>query len=135
MQLTTRAWAAAGVALVGAGLIAATPVVRAVPDIPTENAAVQLTAGAFDDVSLAELFTNASTSFTHNILDPFLGAPFPVGQQVTENFLGYLSSVFTDPSGIGNIPSEIQTNIANALKAPVRAVLSHGLRTVPSSLS
>jgi hypothetical protein len=37
MQLTTRAWAAAGVALVGAGLIAATPVVRAVPDIPTRT--------------------------------------------------------------------------------------------------
>jgi hypothetical protein len=118
MQLSTRPWATAGVALVGASLIAATPVVRAVPDIQTETAAVQLTAGAFDDVSLAQLFTNASTSFTHNILDPFLGAPFPVGQQVGENLLTYLSNAFVFPSQIGDIPTEIANNLNNALKAP-----------------
>jgi hypothetical protein len=118
MALTTRPWIMGAVALVGAGLIAATPVARAVPDIQTETAAVQLTAGGFDDVSLGQLFTNASTSFTHNIFDPFIGAPFPVGQQVTENFLGYLGSIFTDPSQIGNIPTEIQNNLTNALNAP-----------------
>ena len=117
MQPATRAWATAGVVLVGAGLLAATPMVRAVPDIQTESAAVQLTAG-FDDVSLAQLFTNASTSFTHNILDPFLGAPFPVGQQVGENLLTYLSNAFVFPSQIGDIPTEIANNINNALKAP-----------------
>ena len=116
MQLSTRPWVIAGVALVGAGLIAATPVAAAVPDV--QAADVQLTAGGFDDVSLGQLFTNASTSFTHNIFDPFIGAPFPVGQQVTENFLGYLSSIFTDPSQISNIPTEIQNNLNNALNAP-----------------
>jgi hypothetical protein len=45
MRLSTRPWATAGVALAGASLIAATPVARAVPDIQTETAAVQLTAG------------------------------------------------------------------------------------------
>ncbi|MGB6205825.1 hypothetical protein [Mycobacterium sp.] len=118
MRLTSRPWITAGVAFVGTSLIAATPVVRAVPDIQTETAAVQLTAGGFDDVSLAQLFTNASTSFTNNILNPFLGAPFPAPQQVGENFLGYLGTVFTDPSQIGDIPNEIQTNLTNALKAP-----------------
>jgi hypothetical protein len=101
---------------VAASVVTATPVAAAVPDVQT--AAVQLTAGGFDEVSLGQLFTNASTSFTHNIFDPFIGAPFPVGQQVTENFLGYLGSIFTDPSQIGNIPTEIQHNINSALNAP-----------------
>jgi hypothetical protein len=118
MPLTTCPGVTAGVALLGAGLIAATPVARAVPDIQTETAAVQLTAGGFDDVSLAQLFTNASTSFTNNILDPFLGAPFPAPQQVGENLLTYLSNAFVFPSQIGDIPTEIENNINNALKAP-----------------
>jgi hypothetical protein len=118
MKLTRRPGVTAAVALVGAGLITATPVARAVPDIQTETVAVQLTAGGFDDVSLGQLLSNVSTSFTNNILHPFEGAPFPVGQQVAENFLGYLSSVFTDPSQIGNIPTEIQNNLNNALNAP-----------------
>jgi hypothetical protein len=116
MQLTIRPWITAGVVLATAGLITATPVARALPDIQT--AAVQLTAGGFDDVSLPQLFTNASTSFTDNILHPFEGAPFPTLQQVGDNFLGYLGSIFTDPSQIGNIPTEIQNNLNNALNAP-----------------
>ena len=109
MKLTRSLEVTAAVALVGAGLITSTPVARAVPDIQTETVAVQLTAGGFDDVSLGQLLSNVSTSFTNNILHPFEGAPFPVGQQVTENFLGYLSSIFTDPSQIGNIRPKSRT--------------------------
>jgi hypothetical protein len=119
MKVTTRTWATAAVVVTGAGLIAATPVARAVPDIrpDVQTAEVQLTAG-FDDVSLTQLLTNVSTSFTNNILDPFLGAPFPVGQQVGENLLTYLSNAFAFPSQIGDIPTEIENNINNALNAP-----------------
>jgi hypothetical protein len=119
MKLGTRARSVAAVALVAAGLVIATPVAPMAKALPgATTAEVQLTAGGFDDVSLAQLLTNVSTSFNHNIFEPFIGAPFPAGQQAAENFLGYLGTVFTDPSEIGNIPTEIQTNLNNALNAP-----------------
>jgi hypothetical protein len=89
MRLSTRRWVIAAVAIVGASLITATPVVAAPPDVlpDVQAAEVQLTAGGFDDVSLADLFTNASNSFTHNILDPLMGAPSPTAQQLIVNLL------------------------------------------------
>ena len=90
-------------AVLGASLIAATPVASAVPDIQTETAAVQLTAGGFDDVSLGQLFTNVSSSFTNNIFDPSVGAPFPTAQQVLVNLL---TGVQTDFNAALNAPFE-----------------------------
>ncbi len=89
MRLFTRLRVMSGVVLIGASLITATPVAAAPPDsLPAvQTADVQLTAGGFDDVSLGQLFTNVSTSFTHNIFDPFIGAPFPTAQQLIVNLL------------------------------------------------
>lgn len=114
MQTITRPLLAVAVVLAGGSLVTATPVATPVSDIHT--APVRLAAS--DDVSFEELFTNASTSFTNNILNPFLGAPFPAIGQVGENWLGYLDTIFTDPSHIGDIPTEIQNNLTNALNAP-----------------
>jgi hypothetical protein len=116
MQLATHPWITAAVALAGTSVIAVTPVAVPLPDVQIR--AVQLTSG-FDDITWDQVFSNASTSFTDNILNPFTGAPFPALQQVLENLAGYVETVLTDPSKITDIPTEIQNNLTAALNATI----------------
>lgn len=126
MQVINRAWIAAGGAvLAGAGLIVGTPTEAALPDV--HEAAVQLTS-VFDDISATDVLSNASTSFTDDILNPFLGAPFPALEQVIYNSAGYLGDIYKDIAAgnssalntlLSTIGTDIQNNLTNAVKAPL----------------
>lgn len=117
MQLASRPLVTAGVILVGASLISATPAAAALPEV--QAPAVELTAGGFDDYF---------ADFTNNVLNPFLGEPFPATQQVIVNQAGYLADIWNDlknldfsalQTTLSTIESDIATNATNALKAPI----------------
>jgi hypothetical protein len=122
MQLASRPWITAGVALVGASAIAAAPVAAPLPVVHVP--AIQL--ASFDDIPWQDVFSNADTSFTNNILDPFTGAPFPALQQVIFNQAEYLADIWKDIStgnfsNLGTTFSTIGTDITNHLTAALSA--------------
>lgn len=97
MRLALRPYVTAGVAIVGAGLVAVTPVatpLSALTDIQSRG--VQLTAGGFDDV-----FSEASANFTQ-LYNNFALAPFVGLQQSIVNMQGFLQQLQdgTDPSTV-----------------------------------
>ena len=123
MQLASRPWITAGVALVSASAIAAAPVTAPLPAVHVP--AIQLMSG-FDDIAWQDVFSNADTSFTNNILDPFTGAPFAALQQVIFNQAGYLADIFKDIStgdfsNLGTTLSTIGTDITDRLTAALSA--------------
>lgn len=116
MQSTaTRSWATAGVALVGAAAIAATPVTAPAPDV--QSRAVQLTTAGIDLFSGWEnAFTTAMTNTTA-LWDGFTAAPLPVLQQVITNDIGYLKDLLTFSPASGNILGDILTHVTKAFEA------------------
>lgn len=97
MRQALRPYATAGVAIVGAGLVAVTPVatpLSALSDIQSRG--VQLTAGGFADV-----FSEASANFTQ-LYNNFALAPFVGMQQFVINIQGFLQELKdgTDPSTV-----------------------------------
>ncbi|WP_230987467.1 outer membrane porin GjpA [Mycolicibacter heraklionensis] len=111
---TLRPYATVGVALVGAGLIAATPVVVPVPDINTIRA-VTLTAGESDLLApwIDQYNTaseNASILFNNFILAPGVGL-----QQSVANQIGFIQQVLNDPSNISTWMNETQSNLGAVL--------------------
>ncbi len=123
MELASRPWITAGVALVGASAIVAAPVAAPLPAVHVPD--IQLTSG-FDDITWQDVFSNATTSFTNNILDPFTGAPFPALQQVVFNQAGYLADIWKDIStgdfsNLGTTLSTIGTDITDHLTAALSA--------------
>jgi hypothetical protein len=123
MQLATHPWITAAVALAGTSVIAVTPVAVPLPDVQIR--AVQLTSG-FDDITWDQVFSNASTGFTDNILNPFTGAPFPALQQVVFDQAGYLADIWKDIStgdfsNLGTTFSTIGTDITDHLTAALSA--------------
>ena len=105
MQQTLRAYGAAGVAIVGASLIAVTPVVAPLPDLPEiQFRAVELTA------SWDEVLNTASTNLT-TLVDNFLLAPGVGLQQVLVNQSGFLNELLSDPSKISDVVQQMQANL------------------------
>lgn len=88
-SLAVSPWITAGVALVGAGAVAVTPVSPPLPDI--QIPAIQLTAGPSTD--WLDIF---GTSFNNlgQIGAEWLEAPFPVAQQLLVNQIGYGTTIF-----------------------------------------
>lgn len=100
MQLTTRPWITAAVALVGASLVTATPATAA--SVDAQFRAVQLT--SFDPNNWLDVLQQASTNAT-DIYDHFSPAPFPDLQQFIANLPAYLEgtrNVSTDLTAAGN---------------------------------
>ncbi|CAJ1500851.1 outer membrane porin GjpA [[Mycobacterium] kokjensenii] len=101
-------WVAAGIALVGAGAIAATPAtapLAALSDL--QSRAVQLTA-SWDDV-LATAQANAA-----DIQDHFSAAPFPALQQQLANQIGYIQGLLDGSLKFSDVTDDIQNHV-NAL--------------------
>jgi hypothetical protein len=119
MQSALQPYATAGVAIVGASLIAVTPVAAPLPDIHTVRdvalTAGDSTSGNFFDPFI-DPFNTASdngTQLAHN----FGAAPFVGAQQFIVNQAGFLQDFFNDPtsSNLADITGQIQDNLKSVI--------------------
>lgn len=113
MELRLRPYATAGVALVGASVIAITPVAPPTSDIRVANPAVQLSASVDPVTPWLEVFDNSAVNFA-GLANAWLEAPAPILQQVIANQIGYLSELPDFPVIIG----QMLGNLEAALAAP-----------------
>lgn len=111
MLATSRPFVAAGVAVVGAGAIAISPVV--LPDSGNHSAAAIRLAAATD---WQDVFTTAGQNASA-LFDSWRQAPAPIVQQILANQQKYLSEL-PDLAGIG---AQIQANAQRALGALLTA--------------
>jgi hypothetical protein len=116
MQQTLQPYATAGVVLVGASLVAVTPVAAPSPDLSgIDSATVRLTS-AWDDV-----FNDASDNLTQ-LTQNFGLAPFVGLQQAIVNQADFAQQVLDDPSNITDVTEQMQDN----LKAVVTGLFGFG---------
>ncbi|MED5816132.1 hypothetical protein VST63_27555 [Mycolicibacterium sp. 050232] len=97
MQDAARPYLAAGVALLGAGAIALSPVAPPMPDVTVpaiSTAAVNLSATTDPIQAYTDLFTNVFTNVQARIGDE-LADPAPVLQQIAANQIGSLTDIAT----------------------------------------
>lgn len=121
MELATRPWITAGIALAGAGAIVATPMAMSSPTLPDlQTRAVNLTSGV-DPLTEWEDVLQAAQANATGIFDQFAAAPFPVLQQEIVNQVGYLQDLIGDPSSISTVLTDIQDNLMAAGAAPFAA--------------
>lgn len=106
MHATVRPYATAGVALVGASLIAVTPVAGPLPAaLDVVSPAVQLTS-AWDDV------INAASANMTSLMNNWYLAPGVGMQQFWANQMGYADQLLNDPAGSANaINEQIQLHL------------------------
>jgi hypothetical protein len=115
MQLAARPHVTAGIALVGASVIAVSPFAPPLPDIhlPNEHdvqaAAVRLTAG-WDPLAPWQNAFNTASKNASTLADNFLLAPGVGLQQAIVNEVGFLNEVLKDPSSISTVLQQIATN-------------------------
>lgn len=138
MQVATRPWVTAGVALTGATVVAATPLATPLPGQPDLQArAVQLTSSVGEELlgPWVDAFNTASGDLT-TLADNFFLAPFVGLEQVIVNQFGFLNDVLNDPSSIGTVLTDVGNNLetvvtgltlADASSATMSAVTAHSL--------
>jgi hypothetical protein len=82
MQLATRPWIVANVALISASLVAVTPMVRPLP--PVEFTQVQLmdSPAGIDPITAIQDVLNLAQTNSTSIFDHFSAVPFPTLQQI-----------------------------------------------------
>jgi hypothetical protein len=107
VQQTLSPYATAGVAIVGASLIAVTPGGAPLPDLSAiQDQAVRLTA---DGDALIDQFNTASDNFVQ-LLQNFGLAPGVGWQQAIVNQFGFADQFANDPSSLPDIAAQIQDN-------------------------
>lgn len=112
MQLALRPYATAGIALVGASVIAISPV--APPPLPVQVAspAVQLAAAVNPIDPWLAVFNNSAVNFA-GLANEVLSAPAPVLQQFIANQIRYLGALPEFELILGNVLNNLQ-NVVNA---------------------
>ncbi len=148
MHAAIRPYATGGIALVGASVIAVSPIAPPLPDIHLPNqhelqaAAVRLTAGWDPLAAWQNAFNTASTNAS-TLADNFLLAPGVGLQQAIVNEVGFLKEVLNDPSSIGTVLQQIATNAqtvasgltgANASAATNKAAQAHSVDALHGAL-
>jgi hypothetical protein len=119
VQQALRPYATVGVALVGAGLIAMTPMAPRLPDTVSVQD-IKLVSGedTLPDIAAPwiDVFNTASENST-TLLNTFYDAPLIGLQQSTANDSGFLQDFFNDPtsSTVTSISQEMQENLAAVL--------------------
>lgn len=112
MQQTLRPYVTAGIAIVGSGLIAATPVATPLASVPTIQG-VALTAGdTLPDLMApwTEVFNEASRNSTI-LTQNFLLAPWAGFQQMLANQTQFWQEILNDPSKIPDVMQQMQSNL------------------------
>ncbi|KLO27667.1 hypothetical protein ABW16_15570 [Mycolicibacter heraklionensis] len=117
MRKTLRPFAIGGIAIVGAGIITATPVAAPLPDIQMRD--VTLTAGGTLPDLLAPWIDqyNAASENASILLNNFMLAPGVGLQQATANQIGLIQQVLDDPSNISTWMNQTQANLGAVLTA------------------
>ncbi|WP_193046832.1 outer membrane porin GjpA [Mycolicibacterium baixiangningiae] len=113
MESRLRPYTTAGIALVGASVIALSPVAPPLPDVKVANPSVQLSAAVDPFTPWVDLLGQAETNLT-GLADGWAEAPFPVLQQVIVNQLGYLSEL----PNFEAIAGQLLTNLQAGFEAP-----------------
>lgn len=124
MRLAARPRITAGVTVVSAAVIVATPV--ATPHLPHVSApAIHLTAGSD---TLADWQTTLGTAQADATVlwDHFSAAPFPALQQSVANGVGYLQDLIKNPSSIGTVITDIHDRLTAVANAPITPFLPVG---------
>jgi hypothetical protein len=112
VQQTLSPYATAGVAIVGASLVAVTPGVTPLPDLSAiQSQAVRLTA---DGDALIDQFNTASDNFVQ-LAQNFGLAPGVGWQQAIVNQFGFADQFANDPSSLPDIASDIQDNLKTVI--------------------
>ncbi len=104
MPVTLRSPLATGVALIGAGAIALTPLSAPPAELPApaiQSTAVQLTAAIDPLEAWVKLFTNTGVSAT-TLAEQILADPAPILTQLLHNGAGHAQTVGTIVQGMGN---------------------------------
>jgi hypothetical protein len=115
MHAAIRPYATGGIALVGASVIAVSPIAPPLPDIHLPNqhelqaAAVRLTAG-WDPLTAWQTAFNTASANASTLADNFLLAPGVGLQQAIVNQVGFLNEVLNDPSSLNTVLTQIANN-------------------------
>nr|WP_329779449.1 outer membrane porin GjpA [Mycolicibacter sp. MYC017] len=118
MRQTLRPYAVAGIMIVGAGLVAVTPLAAPLPGIQLRD--VALTAGDSSLPDLAapwiEQFNTASENAT-TLMNNFFQAPGIGTQQMVANMAGFLQDFFNNPTSntVASISAQMENNLAAVL--------------------
>jgi hypothetical protein len=135
MQLVSRSHLAAGVAFVGVGALAISPVAPPIPDVdisPVYSAATTLTA------SYSQMLATA-TEYAGALADKFLTTPAPILEQILRNQIANVEAVAeglqATGAGVGEalstaVPALLQTALADLGSGNVEGALNT-LLTVP----
>ncbi|UVO11112.1 outer membrane porin GjpA [Mycobacterium sp. SVM_VP21] len=137
---TLRPYASVGVAVVGAGLIAATPVTAPSPAVhQMREVALTTGSGSLPDL-LAPWIAQYNTASENStaLMNAFFVAPGVGMQQMAANMAGYLQDFFNDPTSnsVTSISTQMQNNLSavqtgyglqGANTATTDTVLSHTL--------
>ncbi len=149
MHAAIRPYATGGIALVGASVIAVSPIAPPLPDIHLPNqhelqaAAVRLTAG-WDPLTAWQNAFNTASSNASTLANNFLLAPGVGLQQAIVNEVGFLKEVLNDPSSIGTVLTQIANNAQtvasgltglNASAATNTAAQAHSVDTLHGILA
>lgn len=112
MQQTLRPYVTAGIAIVGSGLIAATPVATPLANIPTVRDVALTADGGLPDLMApwTEVFNKASENATI-LTQNYLIGPGVAFQQFLANQTQFWQSVLDDPSKIPGVMQQIQHNL------------------------
>lgn len=117
MELVTRSWSTAAVALTVASVIAAAPVAGPPPGLSDlETRAVQLTAGFDPLTTWQDVFQTASGN-AMDIFNHFWAAPFPALQEELVNRVGYIGDVISNPADTGKVLEEFLDGLSTASAA------------------
>ncbi|HPX35110.1 MAG TPA: outer membrane porin GjpA [Mycobacterium sp.] len=118
MQVSARSYLTAGVAAIGAGAMALSPVQpitarSALSPVVTKAMAVNL-ASAIDPITPIVTTIQTTLANTTTLLSNWIATPFPILQTVANNWLSY----FNELPDIGSIVSQMFGNIPKAFQAP-----------------
>ena len=119
MHAALRPYVTAGVAMVGASVIAAAPIVAPPTpaiQIPVESHSVALSADTDVLTRWVEAFNTASNNAT-TLSQFFFEAPGAALQQAVVNQVGYLGDVLNDPASVGTVFQTIGDNLQKAFQA------------------
>lgn len=127
MENALRPYMTAGIAVLGAGAIAVTPVAPTLPDIQMPS--VQLTgtiSDLLDDIGVGglsgvpDVYVNLVDTAFNNVSDigaEWLAHPFPVLGAILNNQIETLSGIVASPSQIFDAPADMVENFGNIVGA------------------
>ncbi|CAJ1508493.1 outer membrane porin GjpA [[Mycobacterium] holstebronense] len=130
MRATIRPYATVGVAIAGAGLIAASPVVMPLPEVGAMRGVALTASSAWDEV-----FNAASQNVTQMLNNYYL-APGIAFQQFIANQMHYAQQLMDDPANITAVTEQMRHNLdgfltgytlSNASTQTLEMVMSHTL--------